>query len=117
MAVESRNMDSLKQKLYPGLPHCGGRLEREFAKNSIQPWRPVLVFYRIFISPLLIVMGGAGLEGCRFTPTCSHYAEISLARFGLFRGAYLSIKRILRCNPWSRAMPVDYPPERQSFAS
>ena len=37
---------------------------------------------------------------CRFTPTCSNYAIDALNEYGLFKGLYLSIKRILRCNPW-----------------
>ena len=36
---------------------------------------------------------------CRYTPTCSEYAIQSLERYGLIKGWYLSIKRILRCNP------------------
>ena len=36
---------------------------------------------------------------CRFQPSCSRYMEDSLNRFGFFKGLYLGIKRILRCNP------------------
>ena len=37
---------------------------------------------------------------CRFTPTCSEYAKISIERFGAIRGGLLAIKRIIRCNPF-----------------
>lgn len=37
---------------------------------------------------------------CRFTPTCSHYACEALARHGAGQGGVLSVRRILRCNPW-----------------
>lgn len=37
---------------------------------------------------------------CRHIPTCSNYAITALERFGLVKGSYLSIKRILRCNPF-----------------
>ncbi len=37
---------------------------------------------------------------CRYYPTCSNYAIDALEEYGLFKGLYLSIKRILRCNPW-----------------
>ncbi len=37
---------------------------------------------------------------CRFEPSCSHYAEEALNRFGVCRGLYLTVHRLLRCNPW-----------------
>jgi uncharacterized protein len=52
--------------------------------------------YRLTLSP---VLGPA----CRFEPTCSAYAEEALARFGVVRGSYLAIGRILRCHPFSTA--------------
>lgn len=36
---------------------------------------------------------------CKFTPTCSIYAGQSFAEWGFFKGLYLTIKRMLRCNP------------------
>ena len=37
---------------------------------------------------------------CRFTPTCSQYAIDALERHGAARGAWLALKRVLRCHPW-----------------
>ena len=51
--------------------------------------------YQRFISPLL----GAH---CRFSPTCSTYAIQAIDKYGPFKGIYLSIWRILRCNPFSK---------------
>ena len=48
--------------------------------------------YRFFISPLLG-------QSCRYLPTCSEYSIESLKRFGLAKGAFLSLKRILSCHP------------------
>ncbi|MCX7697120.1 MAG: membrane protein insertion efficiency factor YidD [Bacteroidales bacterium] len=51
--------------------------------------------YQIFLSPILP-------NSCRFLPTCSHYAVEALEKHGPFLGLYLSVWRILRCNPWNK---------------
>lgn len=38
---------------------------------------------------------------CRFHPTCSNYAIMSLRKHGLIKGSFLMIKRLLRCHPWN----------------
>ena len=49
--------------------------------------------YQILISPYLP-------NSCRYTPTCSNYAIEALKKHGVIKGVYLSIRRILSCNPW-----------------
>ena len=39
---------------------------------------------------------------CKFTPTCSEYSYQAIEKYGALKGTYLSIKRILRCNPFSK---------------
>lgn len=39
---------------------------------------------------------------CRYSPTCSLYTKQALAKHGLFKGAWLSSQRLLKCHPWSR---------------
>ena len=39
---------------------------------------------------------------CKFYPTCSEYAIQAIQKYGAFKGTILSIKRILRCNPFSK---------------
>ncbi|UCF04520.1 MAG: membrane protein insertion efficiency factor YidD [bacterium] len=39
---------------------------------------------------------------CRFIPSCSEYAETALLRYGAFKGAWLALRRLLRCNPFAR---------------
>jgi len=58
-----------------------------------QPFIWLTKFYQYFLSPLLG-------QSCRYTPTCSHYTIDALKTHGVFVGGWLSIKRILSCNPW-----------------
>lgn len=39
-------------------------------------------------------------QQCRFTPSCSHYAIESLQIHGVFKGFWLTLKRLSRCHPW-----------------
>lgn len=52
-------------------------------------------FYRRFISPIFPAV-------CRYRPSCSAYALGAIERFGILRGTWLSMLRILRCNPFSK---------------
>lgn len=49
-------------------------------------------FYQKFISPLF--------PSTRFTPTCSTYFIQALEKYGVIKGSYLGIRRILKCHPW-----------------
>ncbi|MBI5682025.1 MAG: membrane protein insertion efficiency factor YidD [Deltaproteobacteria bacterium] len=53
----------------------------------------IIVLYQKYISPLKP-------PSCRFYPTCSHYAEGAVEKYGTFKGAGLAIKRILKCHPF-----------------
>ena len=48
--------------------------------------------YKFLISPLIG-------NSCRYLPTCSEYSIEALKNFGLFKGLYLSLKRIFSCHP------------------
>ena len=52
-------------------------------------------FYRAAISPLRPPC-------CRFYPTCSQYALEALEKYGALKGGYLSVRRVLRCNPFHK---------------
>lgn len=49
--------------------------------------------YQKLISPLMPHV-------CRYQPTCSQYMIESIQVYGVFKGVFLGIKRILRCHPW-----------------
>ena len=51
---------------------------------------------------------------CRFSPTCSQYALTAYEKHGFFKGTYLSVMRILRCNPFCKG-GIDPVPERITY--
>jgi len=53
----------------------------------------IIKTYQYLISPLMA-------PSCRFTPSCSQYSIEVIIKHGVLRGSWLSIKRVLRCNPW-----------------
>ena len=53
----------------------------------------------IFLIELYQRIPGNWHYSCRFTPTCSEYTKEAIERFGFIKGLFLSIKRILCCNP------------------
>ena len=54
----------------------------------------------IKIIKLYQLIPGSFHNYCRHEPTCSNYAITAIERFGSIKGTCLSIKRILKCNPW-----------------
>jgi len=67
-------------------------------KKGIKPFfsfifLTIIRFYQLFISPFL----GAN---CRYTPTCSQYGKEAILKYGPFKGGWMALKRIGRCNPW-----------------
>ena len=55
-------------------------------------------FYKKHISSFLEDRGVC----CKFHPTCSEYTKQAIEKYGAFKGIYIGIKRILRCNPFSK---------------
>lgn len=56
---------------------------------------------------------GGVRQHCRLRPTCSTYAGIVISRFGIARGGWLTLKRLLRCGPWTPRGTIDRPPPVQ----
>lgn len=53
-----------------------------------------LKIYQKYMSPLKVK------ATCRFYPSCSQYMIDAINKYGIFKGVYLGLKRILRCNPF-----------------
>ena len=56
----------------------------------------IIKLYRKYISPL------KGRPTCIYYPTCSQYAIEALEKYGVVKGTYLAVKRILRCHPFHK---------------
>ena len=65
--------------------------------ERVSPFAYPLIFliyvYRLTLSPFIG-------NSCRFYPTCSHYAEDALRKYGVLKGSWLAVKRVFRCHPW-----------------
>jgi len=57
------------------------------------PFVVLIKIYQVIVSPLFP-------SSCRFVPTCSQYSVEALRKYGLFKGGWLTIKRISKCHPW-----------------
>jgi len=62
----------------------------------------LIKLYRVFLSPVM-----SYFASCRYYPTCSQYGLDAVRKYGAFRGGWMTIKRILRCNPF---FPGGYDP-------
>jgi len=72
-----------------------GRLSRGLIRALLQG-------YRAAIAPAIGPV-------CRYTPSCSVYAEQAIERWGVVRGGYLALCRLLRCHPFAAGGPDPVP--------
>lgn len=77
----------------------------EFGMRAALTWLLILPIkgYRLILSPYLG-------HSCRFQPTCSAYAIEALQTHGPFRGLWLTLRRVVRCNPWGGSGYDPVPP-------
>lgn len=70
----------------------------------------VIRAYQLLLSPFLG-------PSCRFYPSCSQYAHEAISLYGPTRGAWLAIKRLMRCHPFHPGGydPVEKPPSHPTF--
>lgn len=79
-------------KLLPGLLECG--LMKKLLIKTIR-------LYQRYMSPLK-------KPCCRFYPSCSQYAVMAIEKYGVLRGGFKAVLRILRCNPLFKG-GIDFP--------
>ena len=91
----------MKHSLY--CPDCTEAAQR-LPRNA---GRALIWIYRHTLSPLV------GYN-CRHLPTCSVYADEAIERFGLWGGGWMTLARLLRCQPWGTSgidnVPLTRPP-------
>ena len=58
----------------------------------------LIKIYKKIISPII---SGCGFH-CKYYPTCSDYTVQALEKYGVIKGCLLGVKRILKCNPFSK---------------
>ena len=58
----------------------------------------MIILIRLYQHMFSLLLGPC----CRFTPSCSTYAMLSIQRFGVIEGSYLALKRVIKCHPLHR---------------
>jgi putative membrane protein insertion efficiency factor len=86
----------------PPLQASGSTVEWSF---GVRAALFALSFYKAYLS---VIFAGT----CRYEPTCSRYAYEAIERFGVLRGGWLGLKRLLRCHPLTRRFGYDPIPEK-----
>ena len=92
----------------------GGESDSAGEQTTIEMWYHIspdqatvllgmIRFYRRYLSPL-------HPPTCRFIPTCSAYAMEAIEKYGAWKGGWLAVRRILRCNPFHKQTSIEYDP-------
>lgn len=62
---------------------------------------PRIIFLLIIRAYQKIISPALPANTCRFYPSCSHYGYQAIYRYGVLKGGWMAIKRVLRCNPFN----------------
>lgn len=97
------------------MPDFGSSLFRRALRLPALALLALVWVYQRTLSPALPAIFGPAC-GCRFAPTCSHYAAEAVRTHGAVVGAWLALRRLLRCTPLSAGGydPVPAPSQRRS---
>ncbi|MDP7289674.1 MAG: membrane protein insertion efficiency factor YidD [Phycisphaerae bacterium] len=74
-------------------------VDRALVNLRAIPRKAVIWVVRCYQATLSSLIG----RQCRFTPTCSQYFIESVETYGVFRGGFKGLCRIVRCNPWGKS--------------
>jgi uncharacterized protein len=94
-AATTQNVDGVQLQDEASVPRVGAA-----ARVGLMALR----FYKAYLSVLF-----AGQ--CRFVPSCSQYSYEAVERFGLARGSWLTLRRLMRCHPFSGKFGFDPVPD------
>ncbi len=86
-------------------------LGADLARSPADQWsaKALLGGIDLYQATLSKALGASGAR-CRFEPTCSHYGEAVIHKYGAAKGSALALARIARCGPWTPAGTHDPPP-------
>jgi putative membrane protein insertion efficiency factor len=115
------NIEARVRRVTVVAPQMTERSKIRFLRDTVGRWlgraprvagRVLIKTYRYTLSPLI------GYE-CRHLPTCSHYAEDAIERFGLWAGGWMTLARLCRCHPWGTSgldfVPASKPKDAHWF--
>ena len=85
------------------------KLVKKFEQLIIKSFISIIKCYQRLISPILG-------SHCRFYPSCSEYSKEAFKTYGVIKGFYLSIKRLLKCHPLCKG-GFDYIPKKETKVS
>lgn len=73
-------------------------------EHSVHTERSHALGARVLLGMIRLYQGlrGDRISPCRYVPSCSHYALEAVERHGAWRGAWLAVRRVARCNPFGR---------------
>jgi putative membrane protein insertion efficiency factor len=94
------------------MPDSSPRLSARFARLPASVLLGALWVYQRTVSPFLPVVFGPGC-GCRFAPTCSHYAAAAVREHGALMGSFLALRRLAKCTPLHPGGFDPVPPRRR----
>ena len=63
--------------------------------------RVLIFFIEKYQKHISLFLESKGVK-CKFYPTCSEYTKLAIIKYGCFKGVFLGLKRILKCNPFSK---------------